>query len=84
MLVSVHLEIVLILTQDTYMVCNEHTTRKKSFWTHPIELLGDVGHGESRFDPFGDNVSTCARYVHCLQRTYYWLRNHFGHTQWYS
>jgi hypothetical protein len=24
---------------------------QKSFWTHPMELLGDVGHVESRFSP---------------------------------
>jgi hypothetical protein len=29
----------------------------KSFWTHPMELLGDIGHVESCFGPFGDNVS---------------------------
>ena len=28
----------------------------KSFWTHPMELLGDVGHVESRLFPFGDSV----------------------------
>jgi hypothetical protein len=27
---------------------------QKSFWTHPIEHLGDVGHVESHFGPFGD------------------------------
>ena len=26
-------------------------------WTHPIELLDDVCHMESYFDPFGDSVS---------------------------
>jgi hypothetical protein len=29
--------------------------------THPMELLGDVGHLESRFGPFGDGVSVVAR-----------------------
>jgi hypothetical protein len=33
----------------------------KSFWTHPMELLGDVGQAESRFGPFGDSVSVGAR-----------------------
>jgi hypothetical protein len=32
----------------------------KSFWTHMMELLGDVGHVESRFCPFGDGVSVGA------------------------
>jgi hypothetical protein len=28
---------------------------------HPMELLDDMGHVESRFGPFGDNVSVSAR-----------------------
>jgi hypothetical protein len=28
---------------------------------HPMELLGDVGHLDSRFGPFGDIVSVNAR-----------------------
>jgi len=40
-----------------------------------MEHLGDVGHVESRFRPFGDNVSDRVRLVHGLHR--------FGHTQWY-
>ena len=32
---------------------------KKSIWTHPMELLDDVCHMESRL--FGDNVSFGAR-----------------------
>jgi hypothetical protein len=34
---------------------------QKPFWTHPMELLGDMGHVESRFGPFGDSVSVSAR-----------------------
>jgi hypothetical protein len=34
---------------------------RKSFLTHPMELLGDVGHLESRFGPFGDGVSMRTR-----------------------
>ena len=49
-----------------------------------MELLGDVGHVEPRFDPFGDSVSVGARYVHGLRRTYHRLKNHFGRTQRYS
>jgi hypothetical protein len=33
----------------------------KSFWTHPMELLGVVGHMESHFGTFGDSVSVGAR-----------------------
>jgi hypothetical protein len=28
---------------------------QKSFWMHPMDLLGDIGHVESRFNPFGDS-----------------------------
>ena len=36
-----------------------------------MELLGDVCHVESRFDPFGDGVSVAARLVHRLRQTYH-------------
>jgi hypothetical protein len=42
-LVSVRLDIVLILIQDRCTVCAERTITRKSFWTHPMELLGVVG-----------------------------------------
>jgi hypothetical protein len=34
---------------------------RKSFWTHLMELLGDVGPMESCFGPFGGGVSVDAR-----------------------
>jgi hypothetical protein len=46
---------------------------QKSFWMHPIELLGDMGRVESHFGPFGDSVSANARYVHGLRQTYHRL-----------
>jgi hypothetical protein len=33
----------------------------KPFWMHLMEILGDVAHVESHFDPFGDSVSVGAR-----------------------
>jgi hypothetical protein len=33
----------------------------KLFWTHPMELLGDVDHVESCFGPFEDGISISAR-----------------------
>jgi hypothetical protein len=60
-LILVHLEIVLILTQDRRMVCAECTIGLEFVWTHPMELLGDVGHGESCFNLFGDGVCVGAR-----------------------
>jgi hypothetical protein len=49
-----------------------------------MELLGDVGHVESHFGPFGDSVSVGGRLVHGLCQTYHRLINHFGRTEWYS
>jgi len=39
---------------------------QQSFWTDQTELLGDVGHMESHFIPFGDRVSVGARQLHGL------------------
>jgi hypothetical protein len=33
----------------------------KSFWMHPMTLLGDVGHVESHFSPLGNSVSVGVR-----------------------
>ena len=52
---------VLILTQHGCAVYVECTIGLEIIWTHPIELLGDVGHVESQFFPFGDSVSVGAR-----------------------
>jgi hypothetical protein len=68
-LVSVHLEIVLILTQDRCTIYTEHTIAQKSFYTHTMKLLGDVGLVESHFGPFGDNVSVGARWVYGLRQS---------------
>ena len=46
-LILVRLEIVLILTQDRCTVWAECTIGSEIVWTHPMELLGDVGHVES-------------------------------------
>jgi hypothetical protein len=34
---------------------------QKSFWTHPIERLGDMGHVESHFSPFRESASIGVR-----------------------
>ena len=41
------MEIVLILMQDRCTVCVERTIGSEIIWTHPMQLLGDVGHVES-------------------------------------
>ena len=53
-------DIVLILMQDSARCASNVPQDRKSFWTHLIELLGDVGHVESRFFPFRDSVSVGA------------------------
>ena len=60
-LVSIHLEIVLVLVQHRCTVCAEHTIGSEIILDKPMELLGDVGHVEPRFDPFGDSDSVGAR-----------------------
>ena len=60
-LVSVHLKIVLILTQDWSTVCVERTIGLEIVWDTPDRTLVDVGHMESLFFPFGDRVSVGAR-----------------------
>jgi hypothetical protein len=60
-LVSVRLEIALILTQDRYIVCAEHNIGFETVSKHPMELLDDVAHVESRFGPFRDGVSARSR-----------------------
>jgi hypothetical protein len=39
----------------------------KSFWAHPMVLLGDVGQVEDCFGPFGDSVTQdrCMVCVNC-------------------
>ena len=59
-LISVLSEVVLILMQDRALFASNIPLAQKSFWTHPMELLGDVGHLDSRFFPFGDLVSVDA------------------------
>jgi hypothetical protein len=46
-----------------------------------MELIGDVGHVEFRFDLFRDIVSVRARLVHGLCRTYRRLGNSIGGTR---
>ena len=46
---SICLEIVLIFTQDRCMVV---PLARKSFWTHALERLADVGHVDSHFSLF--------------------------------
>ena len=60
-LVSVLSEIMLILMEDRCTICIERTIGLEIILEVPGELLGDVGHVESQFFPFGDSVSVGAR-----------------------
>jgi hypothetical protein len=48
---------------------------------HPMELVSDVGHVESRFGLFGDSATLEARLVHGLRQTYHRLGNSIGGTR---
>jgi hypothetical protein len=50
---------------------------------HPMELLDDMCHMESRCGQFRNSVSFGARYVHGLRLMHHSLRNHFGSTCWF-
>ena len=60
-LVLVRLETVLVSVQDRCMVCAKNTIGSKIILEEQVKLLGDVGHVESHFGLFGDNVSVRAR-----------------------
>jgi hypothetical protein len=60
-LVSVNLDIVLTMIQDSCTVCTERTVSSEIILDAPMDLLGDVSHVESRFGPFVDSVSLGAR-----------------------
>jgi hypothetical protein len=79
-LVSVHLEIVLILTQDRCTVWPN--IARKSFYTHLMVLLGDEAQVDACFGPFVDSANLDVRLLHGLCRTYNRLRNHFVRTLW--
>ena len=49
------------------MVCVDRAIGSEIVWTQPMELLGDVGHVEPHFFPYGDSVSVGARLVHGLR-----------------
>jgi hypothetical protein len=57
-LILVCLETVLVSVQDRCTVFGPNVPHaQKLFWTHPMDLVGDIGHVESYFNPFGDSVS---------------------------
>jgi hypothetical protein len=60
-LISIHLEIVVVSVQDRCTVCAKRTIGSKIILDAPVDLLCDIGHVESCFNPFGDCGSVSAR-----------------------
>jgi hypothetical protein len=46
-----------MLVQDRCTVCAERTTSEEIILDTHMKLLGDLGHVESHFGPFGDSVT---------------------------
>ena len=59
-LTSLSLEIVLVSVQDRCTVCANVPYAQKSYWTHPMVLLGDEAQVDACFGPFGDSVNVAA------------------------
>jgi hypothetical protein len=68
-LILVHLDIVLLLMQDRCIIYTELTIGSKIILVTPMEHLGDVGHVNSCFGPFGDGVRVRVRLVHGFLQT---------------
>ena len=61
-------------------MCARHTIGSEINLYAPDELLGDVGHVESSFSPFGDGVTVSVGLVHGLRQMYHRLRYRLGRT----
>jgi hypothetical protein len=53
----------------------KHTIGQKSFWMHPMVLLGDEAQVEAHFGPFRDSVNLDSRSVRSLRQAYHRLNN---------
>jgi hypothetical protein len=60
-IVLVRLEIVLTLRKICARFAQNVLEAQKSFWMHPMELLGVGGNVESHLSPFGDCFNVGAR-----------------------
>ena len=77
--VTVCLGMVLVLVQDSCMVCAKRTIGSETVLDAPMVPLCDEAHVHTRFGLFRDSTSLDARQVHGLRRMYHRLGNHFGH-----
>jgi hypothetical protein len=55
-LISVRLETMFVLVQDTRAVCTEHTMGSEIILNAPRVLIGDETQVEAHFGPFEDSV----------------------------
>jgi hypothetical protein len=81
-LISVHLEVVLTSIKYRWTVCTKCTMGMEIFMGKPNGTPRWCG--EACFGLFGYCVNLDTRYMRGLRKTYHRLRNHFGHTRWYS
>jgi hypothetical protein len=56
-LISVHLETCWFQCKIGAWFALNVPQARKLFWTHPMELLGDMGQVEAHFGPFGDSTN---------------------------
>jgi hypothetical protein len=60
-LISINFETEVALVQDRCTVFAKRTIAQKSFWMHPMVLLGDEAEVDARFSLFGDSVNLNTR-----------------------
>jgi hypothetical protein len=83
-LALVHLEIVLILKQDTCTVCTKCTIGSEITLSTPDGTPKWRRSRERSFQSVWRYVNIDARLVHVLRQTYHRFRNHFGRHRCYS
>ena len=80
-LISIRLEIVLVLVQDSCTVYARRTMDSKIVLDTMMVLLCIEAQVDARFGLFGDSANLDARSLHGLRRTYHRLGNHFLRTR---
>jgi hypothetical protein len=76
-----------VSVQDRCIVCAKHTIGSENHLGRTRwYILGDEAQVDARFIPFGHSIVLILTEDrgHGLCQMYHRLRNHFGHTRWYS
>jgi hypothetical protein len=55
--ISIHLDTVLVSAQDSARFAPNVPYAQKSFWTHPLVVLGDEAQVEAHFGPLEDSAN---------------------------